>query len=535
MSGKRKLFCLNVEQKKEICAYHLQNPEKTQKQIADVFSAKFDNVVSRRTVGDILANKQKWIDFVVQGNPAKKLKCAKHSSLEEALQIWFANARSQNVVITDAILREKAKKFGSLLSINETDFQYSNGWLQRFKNRCGISSQTICGESAGVDPVIISDGRLQARQWIAQYQLCDVYNLDETGLFFRMLPDRSLTTTDKSKGAKKPKERISIMLCANADGTHKVKPLIIGKSLNPRCFKNFQPKLYCDYYANNKAWMINGILQEFLVSFNRRMKRENRHILMLMDNAPSHIIPKNLTNVRVEFLPPTTTSHLQPMDAGIINAYKAHYRRYLVQYYVDEIDAGRLPKIEISNAIRWTKLAWDEISANTISACWRHTGILPIEASDNLVPDLPSSPAKLFTDFGNIFERLMIPSVLLMTPAEFIDVDGQLQTCDLMNDDQIINLVSDSSAATDSFTTRVDEQSASEDDDDGSQGDIPQPRTVNNSEARQAIDTLLRYFEGSDLATDSDIEPLSQLKRRVEHMRVISQKQSTIVDFFTAK
>jgi hypothetical protein len=129
MSGKRKLFCLNVEQKKEICVYHNNNPGKTQNEIAVVFSAKFGDTVSRRSMGDILANKQKWMDAVIQAIPTKKLKCAKHETLEEALQIWFANARSQNVILTDAILREKAKKFGKEFGIIEAEFKYSNGWL----------------------------------------------------------------------------------------------------------------------------------------------------------------------------------------------------------------------------------------------------------------------------------------------------------------------------------------------------------------------------------------------------------------------
>lgn len=144
------------------------------------------------------------------------------------------------------------------------DFQYSNGWLQRFQGRCGIASQVICGESAGVDPTVIRPGRQDAAELIKGYSLRDVYNLDETGLFFRMLPDRSLTTKDKIKGAKKPKDRISVMLCCNAYGSDKLQPIVIGKTLNPRCFKQFNPNLYCDYYANKKAWMVNSILQEFI-------------------------------------------------------------------------------------------------------------------------------------------------------------------------------------------------------------------------------------------------------------------------------
>ena len=132
-----------------------------------------------------------------------------------------------NIVVTDAVLREKAKQFGAEFSIG--DFRYSNGWLLRFKMRCGIIGQVICGESAGVDPEVISHGRERAINWIKVYTLQDVYNLGETSLFFRMLPDRSLTTADKTKGVKKPKDRISVMLCCNADGSDKVKPLIIAK------------------------------------------------------------------------------------------------------------------------------------------------------------------------------------------------------------------------------------------------------------------------------------------------------------------
>jgi len=128
----------------------------------------------------------------------------------------------------------------------------------------------ICGESTGVDQMISSRGRQEARTWIKVYQLKDAYNLDETGLFYCMMPDRSLTTADKTKGVKKPKDRLSVMLCANADGSDKLRPLIIGKSLNPRCFKTSNAQLYCDYYANKKAWMVNGILHDFLVSFDKK-------------------------------------------------------------------------------------------------------------------------------------------------------------------------------------------------------------------------------------------------------------------------
>lgn len=54
------------------------------------------------------------------------------------------------------------------------------------------------------------------------------------------------------------------------------------------------------------------------------MKWQNRTILLLADNAPTHLLDETiqLSNVNVHFLPPNTTAHLQPLDAGIINSFK---------------------------------------------------------------------------------------------------------------------------------------------------------------------------------------------------------------------
>jgi hypothetical protein len=55
------------------------------------------------------------------------------------------------------MLKEKAKHFGDETGV--TDFKYSNGWLQRFNARHGISSHVISGESAGVDRACVFYGR----------------------------------------------------------------------------------------------------------------------------------------------------------------------------------------------------------------------------------------------------------------------------------------------------------------------------------------------------------------------------------------
>jgi hypothetical protein len=92
------------------------------------------------------------------------------------------------------------------------------------------------------------------------YEPQDVYNADETGLFFNMLPDRTLAYKGEScHGRKHSKDRVTVLLCVNSDGSDKQVPIVIGKSPKPRCFKNVK-KLPTKYHTNGKAWMTTEIL-----------------------------------------------------------------------------------------------------------------------------------------------------------------------------------------------------------------------------------------------------------------------------------
>lgn len=108
----------------------------------------------------------------------------------------------------------------------------------------------------------------------------------------------------------------------------KVKPLLIAKSRNPRRFKKIKPEtLPVSYYFNKKSWMnYSEIMEAWLKGLDRKMGRQNRKILLFLDNAPSH--PKiELRNIELKFFPANTTSHTQPMDMGITQTTKLKFRR----------------------------------------------------------------------------------------------------------------------------------------------------------------------------------------------------------------
>ena len=152
----------------------------------------------------------------------KTQKTGKHSDLETIVYDWFALDRSLNIPITERILIEKGQQIGDQLQI--TGFAYSFGWISNFKKCFGINSKILCGESGSSNVSVVASGTEAARAAMKDFSLKDVFNCDETGLFYRMLPSKSLTVSGSAQATKKVKDRITILLCTNADGSNKMKP-----------------------------------------------------------------------------------------------------------------------------------------------------------------------------------------------------------------------------------------------------------------------------------------------------------------------
>ena len=232
---------------------------------------------------------------------------------------------------------------------------------------------------------------------LLQYNPDQIYNADETGLYIRATPDRSLCfANSKPSGGKKSKDRITLMVCSNMSGTDKKKLLVIGKSKQPRCFKNVK-SLPVDYEANCNAWMTSEIFENWLRSWDKQLRLQCRKILLLVDNCPAHPNVKALTNIKLEFLPPNTTSIIQPMDQGIIKNIKGFYRKQLCDRLLEELDLDgednsddvkqlnynklAVKKINLLSAITVAAQAWNSVTPTTLSNCFRKAGFVR--------PDIP--------------------------------------------------------------------------------------------------------------------------------------------------
>ena len=94
--------------------------------------------------------------------------------------------------------------------------------MERFKKRHRILLHKVHGESNEVNLADVEKSREELHCIISEYELSDVYNMDETGLFYRLEPDATLATRPV-KGKKKNKEQIMVTLCTNATGMDKQK------------------------------------------------------------------------------------------------------------------------------------------------------------------------------------------------------------------------------------------------------------------------------------------------------------------------
>ena len=197
--------------------------------------------------------------------------------------------------------------------------------------RKDIVCKTLHGEAEFVDQNGVDEWQTNCLPaLLKQFKAEDIFNADETGLFYRCLSDRThVFKNDKCAGGKLSKERLTVLVTARKAG-EKLPLLVIGKSANPRCFKNIK-KLPLPYELSKKAWMTAAIFEMWVKKLDSQTRKSNQNIVLVLDNCTAHPKVKELTNIKLIFLPFNTTARNQPIDAGVIRCLKSHYRKNLAK------------------------------------------------------------------------------------------------------------------------------------------------------------------------------------------------------------
>ena len=196
---------------------------------------------------------------------------SKYPQLDQAVYDWFVDIRHPNgkrmpLPLSRRLIQSRAKLVANQLGI--ADFNASNGWFTRWLWRFNIGkSVKLHGEAADIDLVEAEIKMSVIREKLADagYKAENIFNMDETGLYYRCFPDRSyiLTSGDErqiGRGTKamKAKDRLTLVLCFNATGTCKIAPLLVGTSKQPQCFRGGK-KCPIPSVSQKNAWVDKAV------------------------------------------------------------------------------------------------------------------------------------------------------------------------------------------------------------------------------------------------------------------------------------
>lgn len=511
---KRKLNALSLSEKVKIIR-EVELGIKKKKVIAEEYG------IPPSTLSTILKDKDKFVKAVNESvcpPQRKRLKTSSFPQLEESMVQWLRNVRDKNIPVSGDIIREKAEKFAKDLGIDS--FQASSGWLEKFKIRNGIVQRVLSGEGADVSEIACDEYRQRVLPALLEgYKPDDIFNADETGLFFKCLPDKTLAFKgEKCQGGKRSKERITVMVAANMTGNEKLKLLVIGKSAKPRCFSGVKA-LPVLYENNKRAWMTSSIFESWIEKIDIKFHREIRKVLLFIDNCPAHpkVLVRNLQAVKLVYLPPNTTSKLQPMDQGVIKNLKHYYRKRAVSRIIRNIEANNpVNDMNLLDAIHILQKSWEDVKPETIANCFRKAGFT-IQESANVEVVEESTPIPEPLEWTTFQEHFKCQETNF---DAYLDVDSEVIVAEHPSDEDIINAV----------THRDDSDEGEEDEIDSNVTSVHVQPTVN--QAFQAIDILRTFIHGQSSVNESVFTSLNLVESFVEKVRENRVKQMKMTDFF---
>ncbi|KAH9125048.1 hypothetical protein LEN26_001179 [Aphanomyces euteiches] len=319
------------------------------------------------------------------------------ASFDSELYGWITALQSRNVIVPPPMIQRKAKELAD--KYPSSDFKPSQAWYSKFASRYHINVGPPSHAYANMTPMDMQVQMKQLRDKIIHYSPDRIYNMCETALFYQLVPSYNILCPFESAEVQQRKmERVSLVVCVNATGTHKIPLLMIGKEKSP--ISSGFKSLPVHYMPQIKAWLDVTVFNHWVhhIFVPEVKRRTSEPVLLLLEHGAQYH-EFNLDNVSATFVPMNMGSRFQPLNMGIIDALKKEFKNSVFSDLIAVLslpDAKRLeleqrarsmPKgtaglqfgrsPHVYDAMLAIKAAWDSIPREIIQNTWAASTWVP--------------------------------------------------------------------------------------------------------------------------------------------------------------
>lgn len=289
--------------------------------------------------------------------------------------------------------------------------------------------------------------------------------------------------------------------------------------------------------------MTSALFFDWLERFACFVKKDNpqRKVALLIDNCSAHGTAETLPSiegVHVHFLPPNSTSRLQPLDAGIIAALKVRYRSQQYEHALDRMDVNLkdIYKVDQLTAMRWVKDIWESLPSSLIFNCWCHTTLIKKPASTTEStpagrssataasgPLDPEAEARALQEpLSHLLPRATCERISV---ANLVSPPGEADCFESVE----VETLAEKAAARTVHRGEVEEDPADESEDEEHDAYLEDWTFVNKMTCVLATSDLLTHH---GVMCDKAQKALRELKRVMRLSQAESRKQTRISDYF---
>lgn len=194
--GSQNRYQPNNSQRIALRSHHAARPTHNQLDLERWFEGTYHQTLSAYTISRILWRRYGHLDSPISQREMNQRRptTGRRPELEAALMEWLHRAQAQ-VHITQQLIREKAEQYWEALYPGRPRPSFSNEWLQIFQSQNNLHSSRVFGEAGDVNEAVAEQRMTAIREELKAYDPRDVYNCDESALFWKAIPDRSLTSS----------------------------------------------------------------------------------------------------------------------------------------------------------------------------------------------------------------------------------------------------------------------------------------------------------------------------------------------------